>query len=211
MENENWKQLDNWIIGTGCVVAINGFNFWNKEREFFARTGNALAYSLQWLGAGLGLAGVAIVLIGIDLKQRRKIAAQIRMETSINSTHLRNLSVKLEILIGDDESDEATFGDELPFVRARPFLKLPNTDLSGQDFAGAILRNSDLSGANLSKTIFIEADLRDSDLGNTNLSGADLSRADLRNADLTGANLKDVVMDGADLSGATMPDGSIHL
>ncbi len=91
------------------------------------------------------------------------------------------------------------------------YLAGPDTDLSGDDAAGADLSGTDLEDADLYGTNLSGADLSD-----TNLTGVDGAGVDLENASLTDANLTDAsialdafgagapTLQGADLAGATL-------
>jgi len=57
------------IISLGALGALIGAWFWQKENAYAAETGGELASILQWVGVGLILVGVAVVLIGAELKK----------------------------------------------------------------------------------------------------------------------------------------------
>lgn len=103
-------------------------------------------------------------------------------------------------------------------------IRLPDSDLDGVDFHGAllagadlrraILRMADLSHANLSRAKLSYSDLTFADLEKSDLSDADLSHSDLckaslkksclRNADLEDADLEMANLSEADLRGARL-------
>lgn len=58
------------IISLGALGALIGAWFWQKENAYATETGNELASILQWVGIGVLLLGVAVVLIGIHLKEK---------------------------------------------------------------------------------------------------------------------------------------------
>ena len=60
----------NWIIGLGSASALIGAWFWQKEKAYASLTGNELASTLQWVGVGQMLVGVAVVLIGIEMRKK---------------------------------------------------------------------------------------------------------------------------------------------
>ena len=59
----------NWIIGLGSVSTLVGAWFWQKENAYATQTGNELASILQWVGISQVLVGVAVVLIGLEMKR----------------------------------------------------------------------------------------------------------------------------------------------
>ena len=58
------------IISLGALGSLIGVWFWQKENAYATETGNELASLLQWVGIGVLLLGVAVVLIGIHLKEK---------------------------------------------------------------------------------------------------------------------------------------------
>jgi hypothetical protein len=58
------------IISLGALGSLIGVWFWQKENAYATETGNELASILQWVGIGVLLLGVAVVLIGIHLKEK---------------------------------------------------------------------------------------------------------------------------------------------
>jgi hypothetical protein len=58
------------IISLGSLGAFIGASFWQKENAFATETGSELASILQWVGIGVLLLGVAVVLIGLHLKEK---------------------------------------------------------------------------------------------------------------------------------------------
>ena len=58
------------IVSLGALGALIGAWFWQKENAYATETGNELASILQWVGIGVLLLGVAVVLIGIHLKEK---------------------------------------------------------------------------------------------------------------------------------------------
>lgn len=59
----------NWIIGLGSVSTLVGAWFWQKENSYATQTGSELASILQWVGVSQVLVGVAVVLIGLEMKR----------------------------------------------------------------------------------------------------------------------------------------------
>ena len=59
----------NWIIGLGMASTLIGAWFWQKENAYATLTGNELASILQWVGVSQMLVGVAVVLIGLEMKR----------------------------------------------------------------------------------------------------------------------------------------------
>ena len=59
----------NWIIGLGAACTLIGAWFWQKEYAYASLTGNELASILQWVGVSQMLVGVAVVLIGLEMKR----------------------------------------------------------------------------------------------------------------------------------------------
>ncbi len=88
-----------------------------------------------------------------------------------------------------------------------------------RDFSGAVAPNSDFSGQNLSGIILRKANLHYSSFGHTDLTGADLSGAELtscafdhtilRNANLSKANLYWSRISGAIMEGANLKDANL--
>jgi len=62
----------NWIIGLGSASALIGAWFWQKENAYASLTGSELASTLQWVGVGQVLVGVAVALIGLEMRGRKK-------------------------------------------------------------------------------------------------------------------------------------------
>lgn len=67
----------NIIIGLGSLSALIGVWFFFHERSYAATdesciygTNSCLAETLQWVGIGQAFLGVAVVLIGLILKDR---------------------------------------------------------------------------------------------------------------------------------------------
>jgi len=60
---------ENWIIGLGTASTLVGAWFWQKERAYASVTGNELASILQWVGISQVLVGVAVILIGLEMKR----------------------------------------------------------------------------------------------------------------------------------------------
>lgn len=80
------------------------------------------------------------------------------------------------------------------------------TEMSYQDYSGAMMEYADLSGANGYKAVFQGTDLRHADL-----HGGTFSLADFSGADLTGTDLVGTSFDYADLSGAKLVDADMRL
>lgn len=59
-----------WIIGLGSASALIGAWFWQKENAYASLTGNELASVLQWVGVSQVLVGVAVVLIGLEMRKK---------------------------------------------------------------------------------------------------------------------------------------------
>lgn len=89
---------------------------------------------------------------------------------------------------------EAVFA---PRPRENETLITPRTELSGCNFAGAVLRRADLGYNNLQFANFSNADL-----SGASLKGANLSAANFTGADLTDADFSDAVIAGAQFKGA---------
>ena len=62
--------MPKFIISLGALSALIGAWFWQKENAYATETGNELASILQWVGIGVLLLGIAVVLIGIHLKEK---------------------------------------------------------------------------------------------------------------------------------------------
>lgn len=62
--------MPKYITSLGALGALIGAWFWQKENAYATETGNELASILQWVGIGVLLLGVAVVLIGIHLKEK---------------------------------------------------------------------------------------------------------------------------------------------
>lgn len=62
--------MPKYIISFGALGALIGVWFWQKENAYATETGNELASILQWVGIGLFFLGVAVVLIGVQLKEK---------------------------------------------------------------------------------------------------------------------------------------------
>ena len=62
--------MPKFIISLGAIGALIGAWFWQKENAYATETGNELASILQWVGIGVLLLGIAVVLIGIHLKEK---------------------------------------------------------------------------------------------------------------------------------------------
>jgi phospholipase C len=93
------------------------------------------------------------------------------------------------------------------------YAKLKGKDLTGQNFATALMQNANLAGANLTGGFLPAADLEKASLKGANLTRANLKGANLTGADLAGANLLKAKLTGAILTGAiwtnaTCPDGT---
>ena len=61
--------MPNYIIAFGSLSALIGAWFWQKENSYSTQTGNELASILQWVGVSQVLVGVALVLIGLEMKR----------------------------------------------------------------------------------------------------------------------------------------------
>jgi len=66
---------------------------------------------------------------------------------------------------------------------------LLNTDFTGADLSGMMLKGVDFSDAKLEKAILVDTNLENADLSGANLSGADVKDASFRGADLTAATI----------------------
>jgi uncharacterized protein YjbI with pentapeptide repeats len=130
-------------------------------------------------------------------------------------------------------SHRAIVPQALPYIGARAFAEVPESDLSsrpdswtgqkGQEVdlvKGASLRKMDLRHANMRQTFLVKADLigarlesgllRNANLQQALLVGAQLQRADLtgadlRKADLSQADLQEASLFGTDLREAILP------
>jgi len=58
-----------FVIGFGLASAIIGAWFWEKENSYAMQTGSELASILQWVGVGQALVGVAVVLVGLEMRK----------------------------------------------------------------------------------------------------------------------------------------------
>lgn len=70
-------------------------------------------------------------------------------------------------------------------------------DLSGVNFADAMLRDAEFQGADLENAVFDDADLRDADMSDSNLTNARLDGANVKNTVFRGATVIDIDTDGA--------------
>lgn len=62
--------MPKFIISLGALSALIGAWFWQKENAYTTETGSEFASILQWVGIGVLLLGVAVILIGIHLKKK---------------------------------------------------------------------------------------------------------------------------------------------
>lgn len=60
----------NFVIGLGAVSLWIGGCLFIQERNYHSRTGNELANVLQWFGISQVLVGVAVVLIGLEMRKK---------------------------------------------------------------------------------------------------------------------------------------------
>ncbi len=60
------------ITVLGSLVAAIGAWFWLQEFTYARDNGSELAAKLQWVGIAIALAGVAIVLVGRDLRDHSR-------------------------------------------------------------------------------------------------------------------------------------------
>lgn len=58
----------NLTSALGALVAVIGAWFWYTENSYAANHGSDLASTLQWVGVGQFLTGVAIILINKENK-----------------------------------------------------------------------------------------------------------------------------------------------
>lgn len=63
--------MPNYIISFGALSALIGAWFWQKENAYASLTGSELASTLQWVGVGQTLVGVAVVLVGLGMRKGR--------------------------------------------------------------------------------------------------------------------------------------------
>lgn len=63
--------MSKYIIPLGSASALIGAWFWQKENAYASLTGNELASILQWVGVSQVLVGVAVVLIGLEIKGKK--------------------------------------------------------------------------------------------------------------------------------------------
>ena len=61
----------NWIIGLGAVSTWIGGCLFIQERGYHTLTGNELANVLQWFGVAQVLIGIAVVLIGLEMRGKK--------------------------------------------------------------------------------------------------------------------------------------------
>lgn len=61
--------MPNYIIALGSLSTLIGVWFWQKENTYASLTGNELASILQWVGVGQALVGVAVVLVGLEMRK----------------------------------------------------------------------------------------------------------------------------------------------
>lgn len=61
--------MPNYIISFGALSALIGAWFWQKENAYASLTGSELASTLQWVGVGQTLVGVAVVLVGLEMRK----------------------------------------------------------------------------------------------------------------------------------------------
>jgi hypothetical protein len=63
--------MSKYIISLGSASALIGAWFWQKENAYASLTGNELASTLQWVGVSQVLVGVAVVLIGLEMRGKK--------------------------------------------------------------------------------------------------------------------------------------------
>ena len=63
--------MHKYIITLGILSTLIGAWFWQKENAYASLTGNELASILQWVGVGQVLVGVAVVLIGLEMRKKK--------------------------------------------------------------------------------------------------------------------------------------------
>ena len=89
-------------------------------------------------------------------------------------------------------------------------VAVPDSDLAGFNFVGAMLTYAILTGLNMKGKSLAGVDLSGANLKGADLTGIDLAGVNLKNANLKGANFRGVNLTGAHLEGANLTDVNLE-